>query len=68
VRLWIPSEKVRSISKKFWHCNHLPLAAFDYQFGALSNKDNEFMKAYFGLMFVAALSPPDRGRLDSYQV
>lgn len=28
------------------------LAAFDYQFGALANKDNEFMKAYFGLMYV----------------
>ncbi|KAF5321513.1 hypothetical protein D9619_001359 [Psilocybe cf. subviscida] len=27
-------------------------AAFDYQFGALANTDNEFMKAYFGLMQV----------------
>ncbi|KAG6861673.1 hypothetical protein C0995_013242 [Termitomyces sp. Mi166 len=26
-------------------------AAFDYQFGALSQADNEFMKAYFGLMY-----------------
>ncbi|KAE9408599.1 cytochrome P450 [Gymnopus androsaceus JB14] len=25
-------------------------AAFDYHFGALENKENEFMKAYFGLM------------------
>ncbi|KIK68917.1 hypothetical protein GYMLUDRAFT_34925 [Collybiopsis luxurians FD-317 M1] len=25
-------------------------AAFDYHFGALENKDNELMKAYFGLM------------------
>ena len=27
-------------------------AAFDYQFGALTKSDNEFMQAYFGLMFV----------------
>lgn len=27
-------------------------AAFDYQFGALTQSDNEFMKAYFGLMQV----------------
>lgn len=27
-------------------------AAFDYQFGALANKENELMKAYFGLMYV----------------
>ncbi|KAG5715508.1 hypothetical protein E4T56_gene17644, partial [Termitomyces sp. T112] len=27
-------------------------AAFDYQFGALSQSDNQFMKAYFGLMWV----------------
>ncbi|KAF9484508.1 cytochrome P450 [Pholiota conissans] len=33
-------------------------AAFDYQFGALSNKDNEFMKAYFGLMSDTLGSPP----------
>ncbi len=26
------------------------LAAFDYQFGALAQRDNELMKAYFGLM------------------
>jgi len=33
-------------------------AAFDYQFGALSNTDNEFMKAYFGLMSDTLGSPP----------
>ncbi|KIM45089.1 hypothetical protein M413DRAFT_441752 [Hebeloma cylindrosporum] len=33
-------------------------AAFDYQFGALSNRDNEFMKAYFGLMSDTLGSPP----------
>ncbi|KAF8197990.1 cytochrome P450 [Pholiota molesta] len=33
-------------------------AAFDYQFGALLNKDNEFMKAYFGLMSDTLGSPP----------
>jgi hypothetical protein len=27
-------------------------AAFDYQFGALAQTDNAFMKAYFGLMSV----------------
>lgn len=26
-------------------------AAFDYQFGALAQRDNELMKAYFGLMY-----------------
>jgi hypothetical protein len=26
-------------------------AAFDFQFGALQNTDNEFMKAYLGLMY-----------------
>ncbi|KAF9567920.1 cytochrome P450 [Agrocybe pediades] len=33
-------------------------AAFDYQFGALRNTDNEFMKAYFGLMSDTLGSPP----------
>ncbi|KAJ3517646.1 hypothetical protein NLJ89_g370 [Agrocybe chaxingu] len=33
-------------------------AAFDYQFGALASKDNEFMKAYFGLMSDTLGSPP----------
>ncbi|KAF8893943.1 cytochrome P450 [Infundibulicybe gibba] len=33
-------------------------AAFDYQFGALANNDNEFMKAYFGLMSDTLGSPP----------
>jgi cytochrome P450 len=33
-------------------------AAFDYQFGALANTDNEFMKAYFGLMSDTLGSPP----------
>ncbi|TFK44496.1 cytochrome P450 [Crucibulum laeve] len=32
-------------------------AAFDYQFGALANLDNEFMKAYFGLMSDTLGSP-----------
>jgi cytochrome P450 len=32
-------------------------AAFDYQFGALANTDNEFMKAYFGLMSDTLGSP-----------
>ena len=27
------------------------IAAFDYHFGALQNTDNEFMHAYFGLMY-----------------
>lgn len=27
-------------------------AAFDHQFGALANMNNEFMKAYLGLMHV----------------
>jgi len=29
---------------------HIGTAAFDYQFGALAQADNAFMKAYFGLM------------------
>ncbi|KAH0589212.1 hypothetical protein H2248_004975 [Termitomyces sp. 'cryptogamus'] len=33
-------------------------AAFDYQFGALSQSDNQFMKAYFGLMSDTLGSPP----------
>ncbi|RDB24999.1 hypothetical protein Hypma_008013 [Hypsizygus marmoreus] len=33
-------------------------AAFDYQFGALAKTDNEFMKAYFGLMSDTLGSPP----------
>jgi len=33
-------------------------AAFDYQFGALAQTDNEFMKAYFGLMSDTLGSPP----------
>ncbi|KAH9485227.1 Cytochrome P450 monooxygenase 169 [Psilocybe cubensis] len=33
-------------------------AAFDYQFGALRNTDNEFMKAYMGLMSDTLGSPP----------
>jgi len=33
-------------------------AAFDYQFGALAKADNEFMKAYFGLMSDTLGSPP----------
>ncbi|KAF5385861.1 hypothetical protein D9615_002355 [Tricholomella constricta] len=33
-------------------------AAFDYQFGALAQADNEFMKAYFGLMSDTLGSPP----------
>ncbi|KJA27724.1 hypothetical protein HYPSUDRAFT_62766 [Hypholoma sublateritium FD-334 SS-4] len=33
-------------------------AAFDYQFGALTSTDNEFMKAYFGLMSDTLGSPP----------
>ncbi|KDR75313.1 hypothetical protein GALMADRAFT_249339 [Galerina marginata CBS 339.88] len=33
-------------------------AAFDYQFGALLNTNNEFMKAYFGLMSDTLGSPP----------
>lgn len=28
-------------------------AAFDYQFGALTNSKNEFMEAYMGLMYAA---------------
>ena len=34
--------------------SHRPFvtAAFDYQFGALAQTDNAFMKAYFGLMQV----------------
>ncbi|KAF8995462.1 cytochrome P450 [Cyathus striatus] len=32
-------------------------AAFDYQFGALANTNNEFMKAYFGLMSDTLGSP-----------
>lgn len=31
------------------------IAAFDYQFGALQNADDEFMKAYFGLMYIIFL-------------
>ncbi|TFK74528.1 cytochrome P450 [Pluteus cervinus] len=38
-------------------------AAFDYHFGALSNKDNEFMKAYLGLMSDTLGSPTDSGIL-----
>ncbi|PPQ93679.1 LOW QUALITY PROTEIN: hypothetical protein CVT25_012738 [Psilocybe cyanescens] len=34
------------------------IAAFDYQFGALQNADDEFMKAYFGLMSDTLGSPP----------
>jgi hypothetical protein len=30
-------------------------AAFDYQFGALDQTGNTFMKAYFGLMYVLHL-------------
>ncbi|GLB37309.1 putative cytochrome p450 [Lyophyllum shimeji] len=33
-------------------------AAFDYHFGALAQADNEFMKAYFGLMSDTLGSPP----------
>lgn len=33
-------------------------AAFDYQFGALSNTKNEFMEAYLGLMSDTLGSPP----------
>lgn len=33
------------------------LAAFDYQFGALTNSKNEFMEAYMGLMYVRRSSP-----------
>jgi len=33
-------------------------AAFDYQFGALANNDNEFMQAYLGLMSDTLGSPP----------
>ncbi|KAG6821030.1 hypothetical protein H0H93_007920 [Arthromyces matolae] len=33
-------------------------AAFDYQFGALAQTENEFMKAYFGLMSDTLGSPP----------
>lgn len=59
VRLWIPSEKVRLIFINIWLDNDPRLlAAFDYQFGALSNRDNEFMKAYLGLMFVPSWSHP----------
>ncbi|KIY71128.1 cytochrome P450 [Cylindrobasidium torrendii FP15055 ss-10] len=36
-------------------------AAFDYQFGALAQKDNDLMKAYFGLMNDTLGSPPSRG-------
>jgi len=32
-----------------------PSAAFDYQFGALAKTDDEFMKAYFGLMYATPL-------------
>ncbi|KAF8629180.1 hypothetical protein AX17_005765 [Amanita inopinata Kibby_2008] len=34
-------------------------AAFDYQFGALSNTKNEFMEAYLGLMSDTLGCPPD---------
>ncbi|KAF9467351.1 cytochrome P450 [Collybia nuda] len=33
-------------------------AAFDYHFGALTQSENEFMKAYFGLMSDTLGSPP----------
>ncbi|KAF8638059.1 hypothetical protein AX16_010691 [Volvariella volvacea WC 439] len=36
-------------------------AAFDYQFGALANADNEFMKAYLGLMSDTLGSPTKSG-------
>lgn len=54
-RQWILLAKVNlcaALPNSFWTC--LP-AAFDYQFGALANTDNEFMKAYFGLMYATRL-------------
>ncbi|KAG6812535.1 hypothetical protein H0H92_002304 [Tricholoma furcatifolium] len=57
VATWLSRATMDSIGEGIFSSHHLQhwifkmlVAAFDYQFGALAQTDNEFMKAYFGLM------------------